>query len=65
MTRSRLYGIAYGCPKMNRNKDCLLLEIDNLSFKEKVDWINELDEEKIEVILKHHELCTQKITADD
>lgn len=56
---TQLYSIAYGCPKGNRDKDCPLLEVQNLSFKEKIDWIDELDNAEKEVILKHHENCTK------
>ncbi len=58
-----IYCLAYGCPKNNRDSDCPLLEIEHLSFKEKLDWIKELDEESQEFILRHHSFCTsRKIT---
>jgi hypothetical protein len=57
--KSDIYGITYGCPKMNRNNNCPLLEIEHLTFKEKVDWINNLDYEKKESILSHHSFCTK------
>jgi len=60
ITESCIYGIAYGCPKEKRDKDCPLLEIDHLSFNEKVEFINELSEEKKEIILSHHIFCTKK-----
>ena len=55
---SRLYGIAYGCPKIDREKDCPLLDMEHFSYKEKIIWIEELDEEKRDAILKHHANCT-------
>ncbi|SHE51827.1 hypothetical protein SAMN05444274_101576 [Mariniphaga anaerophila] len=55
-----LYCIAYGCPKNNRNNDCPLLEIEHLSFTEKKDWIDKLDKESEEFILKHHSFCTKR-----
>ena len=58
--KSVLYGIAYGCPKGKRDKDCPLLEIDHLSFKEKVEFIDELSEEKKEIILSRHIFCTKQ-----
>jgi hypothetical protein len=58
-----IYCLAYGCPKDNRDNDCPLLEIEHLSFKEKMDWIDELDEESKEFILKHHYFCTKKKIA--
>ena len=59
---TQLYSIANGCPKGKRDDDCPLLEIDHLSFKEKVEWVIELGEEKKEFILRHHSFCTKKIT---
>lgn len=56
-----LYSITYGCPKMNRDKDCPLSEIEHLSFEERIDWIDELDDGKKEAILKHHAHCTMSI----
>ncbi len=55
-----LYSIAYACPKDERNDDCPLLAIDHLSFKEKIDWISELDKESQEFTLMHHFFCTKK-----
>jgi len=58
-----LYCLAYGCTKNNRDIDCPLLEIEHLSFKEKMDWIDELDEESKEFILKHHYFCGENENA--
>lgn len=60
MTKSDLYSIAYGCPKKDRAKDCPLSEIEHLSFKEKIAWIDELEDETKESILMHHAHCTKK-----
>lgn len=60
ITKSEIFGIAYGCPKAeNRDTDCPLLEIDHLTFKEKIEWINALNKEKKEFILRHHSYCTK------
>lgn len=59
MVKSYLYSIAYGCPKKDRAKDCPLSEIEHLLFKEKIDWIDEIDDEKKEGILTHHINCTK------
>ena len=56
-----LYCIAYKCPKINRTKDCPFFEIDHLSFKEKIDWIDELTEKKKQAILKYHIFCTNSV----
>jgi len=57
--RTDIFSIAYGCPKMNREIDCPLLEIEHLSIKERLVWIDELDQEKKEAILGHHSYCTK------
>lgn len=56
-----IYGIAYLCPKLLRNDQCPLNEVDNLSFKEKVIWIEGLSEQKKESILKHHFVCSKSM----
>ena len=53
MVNSDLYCIAYGCPKGNRDLDCPLSKIEHLSFKERIDWIDELNDAKKETILRH------------
>ena len=55
-----IYGIVYGCPFGKRNPDCLLYEVDHLSYREKYKWINGLIEEKKKAIVKHHKLCINK-----
>ena len=57
-TKADIFGIAYGCPKVIRDNDCPLLEIDQLSFKEKLNWIRKLDDVKKEAIIRHHSICT-------
>jgi len=53
-----LYGIAFGCPTCSRIGDCPFKEVEALSFKEKVNWINGLSFEKKKAIFLHHESCT-------
>ncbi len=61
-----LYGIAFGCPRAQRTESCPMTEIENLSFKERVDWIDKLSMEMKTVIYLHHKLCTKKpITQDN
>ena len=59
MDKIFLQCIAYGCPKNNRGEDCPLLELEHLSFKEKVTLIDKLDENTITKILSHHVVCTK------
>lgn len=54
-----LCSIAFKCPKIVRNKECPLLEIDHLEFHEKIDWIDKLKNNRIEAILKHHFHCSK------
>jgi len=60
MKDTHIYGIAYDCPKRDRNSDCPFWIIKDRSFEEKVNWIEEIDEEKQACILKHHEDCVNK-----
>lgn len=62
-TESDIFGIAYGCPKGIRDNDCPLMEIEPLSFKEKIEWINKLDVKKKKAILRHHAFCTKKVNS--
>jgi hypothetical protein len=57
---TKLYSIAYGCPKGKKDDDCPLREIDHLSFDERINWIDELSKEKKEFILTHHSFCTKR-----
>ena len=54
-----LYYKAYGCPKKERRVECQLSEIDHLSFQDKITRINQLKDERIEAIIKHHQLCSR------
>ena len=60
MKRSSIYGITYGCPHGKRENSCPLLEIGSFSFKEKINWINELNEEKKVTIWRHHVYCSKR-----
>ncbi|MDP2337294.1 MAG: hypothetical protein Q8N05_12760 [Bacteroidota bacterium] len=53
-----IYGLAYDCPVQNRKQDCPFTEIDQLKFKEKVDWIEGLNNGEKELIINHHSICS-------
>lgn len=50
--------VAYECPKYKRDKNCPFYEIEHLSFREKIIWIGELDDEQRKAILKYHLKCS-------
>lgn len=54
-----LYGLAYGCPASQRKDDCPFKTYDGLPFKEKVIWIQNLNEEKKDLIVEHYRLCVR------
>jgi len=57
-----VYSLSYTCPKSkDRDKDCPFLEMDHLSFKEKIAWIDQLDDKKKDTFLKHHLKCTKSM----
>lgn len=51
-------GIAFACPKGERNKDCPILEIEHLSYIERIEFFEHINEEKKKAIIKHHQHCT-------
>ena len=54
-----LYGLTYGCPHLERKVDCPIKEVEHLSFKEKVKWIDHLNNEENNTILEHHQVCSK------
>ncbi len=54
-----LYGLAYDCTHIDRKGDCPLKVIEQLPFKKKVLWINELSQNEKEIILEHHKACSK------
>jgi hypothetical protein len=55
---ANIYGLAYSCPHLKRLVNCPLKQIENLSFLEKVKWIDNLSEEEKEALLEHHQHCS-------
>ncbi len=54
-----IYGCAYDCPFQERRQDCPFIEIEQLTFKEKIVWIEDINKEKKESIVEHHLICTR------
>jgi hypothetical protein len=54
-----LYGIAFNCPVLERQEDCPFMQLEHLSFLEKVKWIDDLSEEEKEAILENHQVCSK------
>lgn len=54
----KLYGLAFNCPYLERQDDCLLKVIEQLSFKEKVNWVNGLSQDFKQKILEKHKNCS-------
>lgn len=57
--KTALFGLAYGCPYLERQVDCPFKQWKKLSFYEKVQCINKLNEEEKEAILEHHQVCSK------
>lgn len=55
-----LYGILFECPVGKRNKDCPLIEVDYLSFRDKLIWIEKYNYELKVQIINHHKECSEK-----
>lgn len=58
-----LYGILYSCPAGERNSACPLKEIEEFSFKDKVEWYEGLKEEQRNVIKQNHCICSYRRLA--
>jgi len=54
-----LYGLAFGCPHLNREEGCPFIEYDHFSFKEKVCLINGLNPVRIKKIIEYHKDCSK------
>ena len=54
-----LYGLAFDCPYFDRQVDCPLKEIEQLPFKEKVNWINSLSKERKQKLIEKHKICSK------
>jgi hypothetical protein len=55
-----LYGCAFGCPLLMRDQNCPFNEVDHLSIREKVIWIQSLELETKQMIADHHLFCSKK-----
>lgn len=56
---SSLYNLAYNCPSLQRKGDCSFMPLEHLTFKEKVDWIEDLCAKRKRVIWEQHMTCPQ------
>ncbi len=54
-----LYGLSYECPYVIRKSNCPLKCVDSFSFQKKVDWIDDLSEERKRSIYEQHITCSQ------
>lgn len=57
---NNLYGLAYGCPYIERKDNCPLKVIDQLSFQEKVEWIDRQSEARKKSIYESHLVCHER-----
>lgn len=54
-----LYGLAFACPYYDRQDDCPLKEVERLSSREKVNWINSLSQDRKQNLVKKHKTCSK------
>jgi len=45
---------AFDCPYLGRQDDCPLKDMEQFSFKEKVNWINGLDQDRKQKMIEKH-----------
>jgi len=60
-----LYGLSFECPYKMRKNNCPLKGIDSLAFREKVDWLDNLSEERKRSIWEQHIICSQIRTREN
>ena len=60
-----LYGLAYRCPCRNRKSNCPFKEVDHLSFMEKVEWIDGLNQEEKIMIWEDHASCSKNYNTGE
>jgi hypothetical protein len=56
----QIYGCAFGCPFQHRYPDCPLADVDHLTIREKVNWVNSLIKEQKAKIMEKHLLCFER-----
>jgi len=56
-----IYGLAFGCPYLDRQDNCPLKELEQLSFKEKVNWINSLSQDRKQKLIEKHKNCSKNM----
>lgn len=54
---NELCGLAYECPARDRKIDCPFQPYDGRSFKDRILWIESLNQEKKFMIIQHHKQC--------
>lgn len=60
-----LYGLAYDCPLHERADDCILHAIDELPYKEKVNFIRQLEISDKKKIFEYHKTCWESRELND
>ena len=56
---SKLYGLAFGCPYLDRDDNCIMMLVEELSFCDKYYWINSLSSDEKQRMLDHHMVCSK------
>lgn len=55
---NELYGLAYNCPTLQRKDDCPFMQVEYLTFIEKVNWIDGLNKDIKQKIIEEHKKCS-------
>lgn len=56
-----LFGLLYDCPYKNRRSSCSLWQLQDLTFKEKIDWLNKQELVARKNLLHDHFNCKNRI----
>lgn len=59
---NKLYGLAFGCPFLERIENCPMKRLDELTFGEKYQLINKLSQYEKHKIFEKHINCSKNRT---
>jgi len=58
---AKVFGLTMACPREQSNPpDCPLFEVRKLSLKERHEWVRNLSEGDMRMLLEHHEKCSAR-----
>lgn len=56
--KNGIYGIAFGCPHIDRKQNCPLYNMDQMLIHERADWVDSLPVNEVSRLWGHHMACS-------